>query len=134
MSKFKDAVNVLGVRFQNEKGVYDQHSKVYYYANPFPDIKEGDYVIVNPFNKYNVVKVVYVGSTSDIEIHDVQREITGIADIGKFLAEQERTERKAELKKLMDEEIKKIQETVWYETFAYANPEMTKLYNEFKEL
>lgn len=64
----------------------------------------------------------------------IECEIMGVADISDYRERQIKRERRAELKRKMVEQAKRFQEEEYWRLLSESDPDMAKLYNEFKEL
>lgn len=104
----------------------------------YGELKEGDIVVCNygyGNGKLSVRKVCTPFITKDAICPDaIDCEIMGVADVSDYVERQTKRERRAELKRKMVEQAKRFQEEEYWRLLSESDPDMAKLYNEFKEL
>lgn len=119
---------VAGVQFLNG---YDT-SKIYDFALFDENIEVNDCVLTDTQNGYQAAKVVNITDKNDAK--SPTREIVCKLDFSAFNKRKETETRRKELKKRMDQEIKKVQEEILYETLAEKSPELAALLAEYQKL
>ena len=107
-------------------------SKTYDLALFDEDIEVEDCVLVDTQNGYQTARVVDIMDKNDTKAPT--REIICKLDFSAFEKRKETEARRKELKKRMDQEIKKVQEEILYETLAGKSPELAVLLAEYQKL
>lgn len=104
----------------------------------YGELKEGDIVVCNygySNGKLSVRRVCTPYISKEAVCPDaIECEIMGVADISDYVERQTKRERRAELKRQMIEQAKRFQEEEYWRLLSESDPDMAKLYNEFKEL
>ena len=109
-------------------------TKGYSFALFDSTICEGDIVLCDTTYGYQVAKVDRIFHKDDYDGVDVTKEVICKLDFSDFEQRKERRRLKEELKKKMDEELKRTQELLLYQTIAEKNPEMKALLDEYAGL
>ena len=105
------------------------------YGIYYDKIKPGDYVIAD-YHYYNGNLSVRIVNEIDLDVSvdAANCEVLGVADVCTHVKRKEVAERRAELKKLMGERMRKFQEEQYWLIVSELDPEMASLYEEFKKL
>ena len=98
------------------------------------ELKEGDMVVCDYKYKNGKLSVRKVVRLYMDDLHRVDAEILGVADISAYVARKEKAARRVELKKQMIEQAKKYQEEEYWRVISETDPTMMALYEEFKNL
>lgn len=107
--------------------------KIYSFALFDNDIVDGDLVLCDTQNGYNVAKVVGIGDVENSGVA-VTKEIICKVDFSKFEHRKEVRKQRAELKTKLDKAIRENQDLVLYETVAQSNTQVAELLGKYKAL
>lgn len=99
------------------------------------NIAEGDYVVVKSANHgFGIAKVDQVLSYDDCPTAKICREVVCKADFSAYEKRVENREKRAKLRKEMDERFKELEHLFAYEALAKEDSKMAELLKEYKEI
>lgn len=117
----------------------DDEKKQYLFKSYLHALSVGDYVICDTRYGFSVGII----SATNVPEEDVRKfnahlkglkEIAGYATMDDFFRRKYDRHRAMEIKAQMDERMKHLQENAVYELMAKADPELKKLFDEYKTL
>lgn len=97
------------------------------------EIKEGDIVLCDSDNGYNIAKVVGI-MTQEEYGKSVTKEIVCKCDFAPFEKRKAIRKQKVEIKKKLDKAVKENQNLILYKTIAQNNPDVAALLAEYEAL
>lgn len=107
--------------------------KVYGFALFDKDVTEGDYVLCDTQNGYNVAKVIGIETIENYG-KGVAKEIVCKVDFSAYEHRKEVRKQKTEIKAKLDKAIQENQDLVLYETVAKSNTQVAELLDRYKAL
>lgn len=120
---------VAGVKFLTSY----ETSKIYSFALFDEDIGVDDCVLVDTQIGYQAARVTEIMDKSETKTQPTKEVICRL-DFSAFEKRKKNEARRKELKKKMDQEIKKVQEEILYETLSEKSPELAALLDEYRKL
>lgn len=97
------------------------------------EIKDGDIVLCDSDNGYNIAKVVGI-MTQEEYGKPVTKEIVCKCDFAPFERRKAIRKQKVEIKKKLDKAVKENQDLILYKTIAQNNPDVAALLAEYEAL
>lgn len=107
--------------------------KVYGFALFDKNVTEGDYVLCDTQNGYNVAKVIGIETIENYG-KGVAKEIVCKVDFSAYEHRKEVRKQKTEIKAKLDKAIQENQDLVLYETVAKSNTQVAELLDRYKAL
>lgn len=103
------------------------------YCAYYGELKENDIVVISYGKDRSAIRFVTNVNLSTYEYeNEIEAVVVGVVDTTAYQERITRMNRKAELKKLLDERAKKLQEEQYWIILSERDPEMKKLYEEYK--
>lgn len=103
------------------------------YCAYYGELKEGDMVVIAyDKNRYATRFVTSADLPVDEYKNEIEAEVVNVVDTTDYEKRLISIYRRAELKKLLDEKAKQLQEEQYWAILSEMDPEMKKLYEEYK--
>ena len=108
--------------------------KEYVFA-AYEDLKEGDVVVVDTANGFQLVTVTGIAETlpRSVSMGDL-KEVVCRVDFSKYQERKDKVAKLKELKEEMDKKVKVLQNNAIYEMLAEKDPSLKAMLDEYKEL
>lgn len=127
--------SIVKVIFNINQEYPNQRLREYFFAAYEEDLQEGDVVVVDTRNGFQLVTVTgTVDKFPDFIPNNEIKEVVCKVDFRKFNERAEKRQKAKELKKRMDERIKQLQAGAVYEMFAEKDPELKNMLEEFRSI
>ena len=123
--------NIIGVQFKNNYTT-SYEGKIYTYKTTL-DLKVGDYVVVDPPQGLQVVRVCDIDVAPE-KAPATLKYIVCKVDLEDYQKRLEQEKKLQELENAMKKKIDSFNKFAYYESYANMDEDFKKLFDEYKEL